>query len=106
MSSNAMSSRRSAGTVSPRGPVPVPATAVPYGIEDPVKKARAELRAALYAIEVKANVPKRLGNATDDVVAQARSYAHRQPVPAAAAAVGVAAAVGAIVWLVARALSK
>lgn len=101
-----MSSNNSAGTVSPRGPVPVPATAVPYGIDDPVKQARAELKAALYAIEIKANVPKRVGNATDEVVAQARSYAQRQPVPAAAAAIGVAAAVGAIVWLVARSLSK
>lgn len=101
-----MSSDGSASAVSPRGPVPVPATAVPYGIEDPVTKARAELKAALYAIEVKANVPKRVGNATGEVVTQARSFAHREPVPAAAAAFGVAVAVGAIVWLVARALSK
>ena len=41
-------------------PVPVPSTAVPLGIADPVEKARTELKAALAAIEVKANVPRRV----------------------------------------------
>ncbi len=44
-------------------PVPVPRTAVPLGIADPVEKARAELKAALAAIEVKANVPRRVSRA-------------------------------------------
>ena len=43
-----------------RTPVPVPRTAVPIGIADPVEQARAELKAALAAIEQKANVPARV----------------------------------------------
>ena len=46
-------------------PVPVPRTAVPLGIDDPVERARAELKAALAAIEVKANVPRRVAQATE-----------------------------------------
>jgi len=41
-------------------PVPIPRTAVPLGITDPVLRAREELKATLAAIEVKANVPRRL----------------------------------------------
>lgn len=78
--------------------VPVPRTAVPLGIVDPVERARAELKATLAAIEEKTNVPKRLARATDDVVATARGIARRQPAVAAAAVVGVALAVGVTVW--------
>ena len=39
---------------------PVPRTAVPLGITDPVESARAELKAALSAIEEKTNVPKQV----------------------------------------------
>ena len=39
---------------------PLPRTAVPLGITDPVESARAELKAALLAIEEKANVPRRV----------------------------------------------
>src|ERR671911_332476 len=46
--------------VSTPAPVAVPHTAVPLGLNDPVEKARAELKAALAAIEVKANVPRRV----------------------------------------------
>ena len=45
---------------------PVPRTAVSLGITDPVEKARAELKAALAAIEEKTNVPKLLTRAADD----------------------------------------
>jgi hypothetical protein len=45
--------------------VPLPRTAVPLGITDPVERARAELKAALAAIEEKSNVPKRVAVATD-----------------------------------------
>ena len=65
-------------------PVPVPKTAVPLGIADPVEQARAELKAALAAIEVKANVPRRLS----------------------AAVAGVAAAVGLTVWALVRAYTR
>ena len=44
---------------------PLPRTAVPLGITDPVEKARAELKAALAAIEEKSNVPKRLAIASE-----------------------------------------
>lgn len=83
-------------------PVPVPRTGVALGIADPVERARAELKAALAAIEEKANLPKRLARATDEGTARARAFARRSPGVAAAAAVGVALAVGAAVWSAVR----
>lgn len=80
----------------------LPRTAVPLGIADPVEKARAELRAALAAIEEKSNVPKRVAKATDRGVAKARAFSRRNPTGAALAVVGAAVAVGAAVWGVVR----
>ncbi len=82
--------------------LPVPRTAVALGITDPVERARAELKATLAAIEVKANVPKRVAVATDRRVAQARRFTNRNPTAAVAAVAGVAAAVGLVVWGVVR----
>ena len=79
-------------------PVPVPRTGVPLGIDDPVEKARAELKAALAAIEVKANVPRRVAQATEQKVSKARAFARRSPGAAAAAVVAGAAVVGVAVW--------
>lgn len=76
----------------------LPRTAVPYGIADPVERARTELKAALHAIEEKANVPKRAAKATERATVSARQFADRNPTGAAAAAVGVALAVGLVVW--------
>lgn len=76
----------------------LPRTAVPLGITDPVEKARAELKAALAAIEEKSNVPKRVAKATDRGVARARSFTQRNPAGAAAAVVGIAVGVGVAVW--------
>lgn len=76
----------------------LPRTAVALGITDPVEKARAELKAALAAIEEKSNVPKRVARATDRGVTKARAFTHRKPAVAALAVVGVAATVGAAVW--------
>lgn len=104
MSSDAY--RRTPRTAGARTPVPVPRTAVPLGIDDPVAKARAELKAALAAIEVKANVPKRVAQATEQGVTKARSFARREPALAVAAVVAAAAAVGGIVWLAARVYSR
>ena len=87
-------------------PVPVPKTAVPLGIADPVEQARAELKAALAAIEVKANVPRRLSDAVDARVAEVRESARRNPAAAAAAVAGVAAAVGLTVWALVRAYTR
>lgn len=87
-------------------PVPVPRTAVRLGITDPVEQARSELKAALAAIEVKANVPKRVGRVVDERVAQARAFQRRNPALAAAAVVVGAAAVGAIVWGLVRAYTR
>lgn len=78
--------------------IELPRTAVALGITDPVEKARAELKAALAAIEEKANVPRRVELARERAVVQARRFAQQQPVQAAAAAVGVALAVGTVVW--------
>lgn len=79
-------------------PVPLPRTAVPLGMSDPVEQARAELKAALAAIEEKANVPRRVGNAVDDTIAKARAFQRRNPTAAAAAIVAGAATVGLVVW--------
>jgi len=76
----------------------LPRTAVPLGITDPVERARAELKAALSAIEEKANVPKRAARATERGIAGAKRFARRSPTGAAAAAVGAAALVGLAVW--------
>lgn len=82
--------------------LPVPRTAVALGITDPVESARAELKAALAAIEEKANVPKRVAKATDRTVADARSFARRNPTGATAAVVAAAALVGVAVWGIVR----
>lgn len=87
-------------------PLPVPRTAVPLGIADPVEQARAELKAALAAIEVKANLPRRLADVTDREVARARTFARRSPGAATAAVVAVASAVGGLVWLFVRSYTR
>jgi hypothetical protein len=79
-------------------PVPVPRTAVALGISDPVEKARAELKATLAAIEVKANLPRRIGHGVDRAVAGAREFRRTNPTGAAAAVAGAAAAAGLLVW--------
>lgn len=85
-----------------RAAVAVPRTAVPIGITDPVEQARAELKAALAAIEEKANVPKRVALATDRGVVKARAFSRKNPGAATAAVVAGAAAVGLIVWAAVR----
>ncbi|MGN8552996.1 UNVERIFIED_CONTAM: hypothetical protein OHV15_10455 [Microbacterium sp. SLM126] len=87
-------------------PVPVPRTAVPLGITDPVEKARAELKAALAAIEVKGNIPRRLSVRIDESVDMAQKFSKRNPVLAAAAVVVAAAAIGAGVWAFVRSYSR
>lgn len=84
----------------------MPRTAVPAGIVDPVASARAELKAALAAIEVKGNLPRRLEKASTRAAAKARVFTDRNPIGAIAAAVGVAAAVGGAVWAIARVISR
>lgn len=85
---------------------PIPRTAVALGITDPVESARAELKAALAAIEVKANVPKRVAQATDRRVADARLFARRNPAQASLVVLGAAAAVGLAVWGIVRAYTR
>ncbi|MCI9859049.1 hypothetical protein [Microbacterium proteolyticum] len=87
-------------------PVPVPRTAVPLGISDPVESARAELKAALAAIEVKANVPRRASDAVDRTVSEVRAKARSNPTVAAAAVGGVAIAVGLAVWGIVNAYTR
>ncbi|MGM7680409.1 hypothetical protein [Microbacterium sp. A94] len=84
----------------------LPRTAVPSGITDPVASARAELKAALAAIEIKGNVPRRIEKASVRGAARARAFADRNPLGAVAASVGVAAVAGALVWAIARAISR
>ncbi|MGP3533817.1 hypothetical protein ACTU3I_03405 [Microbacterium sp. RD1] len=87
-------------------PLPVPRTAVPLGISDPVEKARAELKATLAAIEVKGNLPRRMGRAVDKGVARVREFRRTNPAGAAAAVVGAAAATGLVVWALVRAYTR
>ena len=87
-------------------PVPLPRTAVPLGITDPVEKARAELKATLAAIEVKANVPRRLSVKIDDSIEKARDFQRRSPALAAGAVILAAAAVGAAVWAFVRSYTR
>lgn len=87
-------------------PVPLPRTAVPLGIDDPVEKARAELKAALAAIEVKANIPRRLSVRIDESIDKAQKFSKRNPVLSAVAAFAAAAAIGAGVWAFVRSYSR
>lgn len=84
----------------------LPRTAVPAGITDPVASARAELKAALAAIEVKGNFPRRIEKASQRGTAKARAFADRNPAGAVAAAVGVAAVAGGLVWALARFIAR
>ncbi len=74
--------------------VAVPRTAVVMGIADPVEEARAELKAALFAIEDKVNVPKQAQKAQ----VRARLFARAEPVKTIAVVVGAALVVGGLVW--------
>ncbi|MCK2032972.1 MULTISPECIES: hypothetical protein [Microbacterium] len=87
-------------------PESLPRTAVPAGIVDPVASARAELKAALAAIEVKGNIPRRVEKASAQAAVKARAFADRNPAAAIAATVGIAAAVGGAVWAIARAIAR
>lgn len=84
----------------------LPRTVVPAGITDPVESARAELKAALAAIEIKGNVPRRLEKASQRGITRARTFADRNPAGAVAAVVGVAAVTGGLVWAIARAIAR
>lgn len=87
-------------------PVPVPRTAVPLGIADPVQSARAELKAALAALEEKANIPRRASEAVDQKIRDVRESAQRNPGAAAAVVAGVASLVGFAVWGIVRAYTR
>ncbi|CAD5141909.1 MULTISPECIES: hypothetical protein [unclassified Microbacterium] len=87
-------------------PESLPRTAVPAGIVDPVASARAELKAALAAIEVKGNIPRRVEKASARAAVKARAFADRNPAAAIAATVGIAAVVGGAVWAIARAIAR
>ncbi|MGF3056262.1 hypothetical protein [Microbacterium sp. YY-01] len=87
-------------------PHSLPRTVVPGGIIDPVQSARAELKAALAAIEQKANVARRTEEAVTRANVKVRAFAQRKPVTLAVAAVGVAAAVGTTVWGIARLIAR
>lgn len=84
----------------------LPRTAVPAGLTDPVASARAELKAALAAIEVKGNLPRRIEKASVRGAAKARAYADRNPLGAMAAVAGVAVVAGGLVWAIARAIAR
>ena len=84
----------------------LPSTVVPAGITDPVESARAELKAALAAIEKRANIPRRVERASARGAVRLRAAAKEKPALVIAGVVATAVAVGGIVWLIARGLSK
>lgn len=69
-------------------------------------RARAELAAALDAIEDKLNVPKRISGAAERGTAAVRTLAAENPVALGAIAVAAGAAVGLGVWAIVRAVSR
>jgi len=71
-----------------------------------VASARAELKAALAAIEIKGNFPRRIEKASQRGAAKARAFADRNPAAAVAAVVGVAAVAGGLVWAIARSIAR
>lgn len=81
-------------------------TVVPSGIQDPVQLARAELKAALAAIEIKANYPKRIANASGRIARKARKVAEKKPVVALTGIVVGSIAVGSAVWGLAKIVSR
>lgn len=80
-------------------------TVVPQNL-DAVGQARAELKAALAAIEEKANVPKRMGRAVDTYVDKARTLAQEHPLVMVGLVVVAAAAAGLAVWGAVRAYTR
>lgn len=88
------------------GPDPLPRTVVPAGITDPVESARAELKAALAAIEQKANVPRRIEKASARGAVKLRRANREHPALVVAGVAVVAATVGGLVWLGARFLAR
>lgn len=81
-------------------------TVVPSGIADPVELARAELKAALAAIELKSNLPARFAEKADRAVRNARRFAELKPAAALAGIVVASAAIGSAVWGIARIVSR
>lgn len=81
-------------------------TVVPSGIDDPVELARAELKAALAAIELKSNLPARFAEKADRAVRNAQRIAERKPAVALAGIIVAASAVGSAVWGIARLVSR
>ncbi|MGZ0712439.1 hypothetical protein ACWPKO_29285 (plasmid) [Coraliomargarita sp. W4R53] len=85
---------------------PLPRTAVPNGLVDPVEKARAELKAALAAIEIKGNVPRRLADKLDETTVKVRAIQQRNPERVIAVAVAGAVAAGVAVWAIASSIAR
>ncbi|MBP2436690.1 hypothetical protein [Microbacterium amylolyticum] len=81
-------------------------TVVPSGISDPVQLARAELKAALAAIEQKSNFPRRAEEAANRAVENAKALAARRPAVALVGIIALAASAGTAVWGIARIASR
>ncbi|MRG59825.1 hypothetical protein GE115_08080 [Agromyces sp. CFH 90414] len=71
-----------------------------------VEMARADFVDVLNGLEDKLNVPKQVSRASARTKAKLRRFAEEQPGAAVAATVGVALAVGGVVWLVVRNVTK
>ncbi|MDR5701629.1 DUF3618 domain-containing protein [Agromyces aerolatus] len=71
-----------------------------------VEHARADFAATLNALEDKLNVPKQVSRASARTKVKLRRFAKEQPAAAVAAAAGVAVAVGGVVWLIVRNVTR
>ncbi|WP_395244762.1 hypothetical protein ACGGZK_02890 [Agromyces sp. MMS24-K17] len=71
-----------------------------------VEAARGDFVGTLNALEDRLNFPKRIDRAKQRAVKRVRKFADEQPVAAAAAAVGLVAAAGGVIWLVVRNATK
>lgn len=70
------------------------------------EQARAEFASTLNALEDKLNVPKQMSRARVRAKVKLRRFAKEQPIAAAAAAASVAIAVGGVVWIVVRNVTR
>ncbi|QTV79020.1 hypothetical protein [Microbacterium sp. NIBRBAC000506063] len=84
----------------------LPSTVVPPGLTDPVESARAELKAALAAIEKRANIPRRVEKSLARGAERLRRTNEENPALVIVGVLGAAAAIGGAVWLIVRGLSK
>ncbi|PPI26426.1 DUF3618 domain-containing protein [Rathayibacter sp. AY1B5] len=95
-----MTTERSVSSATPR--FVDPAQLEPGQLRADIERARSELAATLDAIEYKVNVPRKVRTAQRTIERKLQVVRRRNPSALIAGAVGAAAAVGLVVWGVAK----